>query len=124
MSGEVKKVLIVDDAMFMRRKLRQMLEPCGVEVVGEAGDGEEAIRLTRELQPDIVTLDITMPNLDGIACLNDLKAARENVIVIMISALGQKEKVMECLRQGAVDFIIKPFETGRVKQVIGRFTGI
>jgi two-component system chemotaxis response regulator CheY len=120
----VKKVLIVDDAAFMRRKLRQILEPCGIEVVGEAADGQEAVRLTSELQPDIVTLDITMPNLDGISCLRDIKAARENVIVLMISALGQKEKVMECLRQGAVDFIVKPFDAERVKSVIARFTNI
>ena len=119
-----KKVLIVDDAAFMRRKLKQILEPCDVEVVGEAGDGREAVRLTSELQPDIVTLDITMPNLDGISCLRDIKAAKENVIVLMISAMGQKEKVMECLRQGAVDFIVKPFDAERVQSVIARFTNI
>lgn len=119
-----KKVLIVDDAAFMRRKLKQILEPCDVEVVGEAADGQEAVRLTNELQPDIVTLDITMPNLDGISCLRDIKAAKENVIVLMISAMGQKEKVMECLRQGAVDFIVKPFDAERVQSVIARFTNI
>ena len=109
-----KKVLIVDDAAFMRIKLKDILEKNNYEVVGEAENGIEAIEKYKEVSPDIVTMDITMPEMDGVQALKEIKAFDPNAKILMCSAMGQQSMVMDAIRAGAVDFIVKPFDTERV----------
>lgn len=109
-----KKVLIVDDAAFMRIKLKDILEKNNYEVVGEAENGIEAIEKYKEVSPDIVTMDITMPEMDGVEALKEIKAFDPNAKILMCSAMGQQSMVMDAIRAGAVDFIVKPFDTERV----------
>ena len=113
-------VLIVDDAEFMRLMLREILDEMGLKTVGEAGDGCEALDLYRRLQPDLVALDITMPGRDGIATLREILAEDPQACVVMITALGQKDKVLESIQAGARDFIVKPFDPERVQATLGR----
>ena len=113
-------VLIVDDAEFMRVMLKEVLSEMELEVVGEAGDGEQAIDLYRQLQPDLVAMDITMPKLDGIEALKRIMAEDPDATVVMITALGQKEKVLESIQAGARDFIVKPFDQERVQATISQ----
>lgn len=109
-----KKVLVVDDAAFMRIKLKDILEKNNYEVVGEAENGIEAIEKYKELSPNIVTMDITMPEMDGVEALKEIKAFDPNAKILMCSAMGQQSMVMDAIRAGAVDFIVKPFDTERV----------
>ncbi|CAH0416991.1 response regulator [Periweissella fabaria] len=109
-----KRVLIVDDAVFMRMKLKNILEANGYEVAGEAQNGQEAFDLYQATKPDLVTMDITMPEVDGIDALKMIKGADASARVVMCSAMGQQGMVMDAIRSGAVDFIVKPFDTDRV----------
>lgn len=117
------RVLVVDDAVFMRTVLRKMLEEDGYEVCGEAGNGIEAIKQAKELQPDIITLDITMPEMDGVTALPQIVEAAPNAKVIMCSAMGQQPMVVEAIKNGAKDFIVKPFQKARVVQAIENVLG-
>lgn len=112
------RVLIVDDAVFMRTVLRKMLEEEGYDIVAEAGNGIEAIKMAKEHQPDVVTLDITMPEMDGVTALPDIIAAAPETKVIMCSAMGQQPMVVDAIKAGARDFIVKPFQKARVVQAI------
>ncbi|HPG29777.1 MAG TPA: response regulator [bacterium] len=118
----MKKVLIVDDAMVMRMMLRDILEKNGFEVVGEAKDGLEGEKLYLELKPDVVTMDISMPQCDGIQAVKLIKKNDPGAKIIMISALGQKEQVLEAIKSGAKDFIVKPFDETNVLNTIKRIT--
>lgn len=109
-----KRVLVVDDAAFMRIKLKDILEKNNYEVVGEAENGIQAIEKYKELSPDIVTMDITMPEMDGVEALKEINAFDPNAKILMCSAMGQQSMVMDAIRAGAVDFIVKPFDTERV----------
>lgn len=109
-----KKVLIVDDAVFMRMKLKDILESNGYEVVGESQDGMDAVEKYKTERPDLVTMDITMPEMDGVQALKEIKKIDPDAIVIMCSAMGQQSMVMEAIQAGAVDFIVKPFDSDRV----------
>lgn len=109
-----KRVLIVDDAVFMRMKLKDILEKNGYEVVAEAQNGIEAIEKYKAEKPDLVTMDITMPELDGVSALREIRKIDPNAKVIMCSAMGQQSMVMDAIQAGAIDFIVKPFETDRV----------
>lgn len=109
-----KRVLIVDDAVFMRMKLKNILEANGYEVAGEAQNGQEAFDLYQATKPDLVTMDITMPDVDGLDALKMIKGADAAARVVMCSAMGQQGMVMDAIRSGAVDFIVKPFDTDRV----------
>lgn len=113
-------VLIVDDTKFMRRKLRDIIEQSGMEVVAEAGSGRQALECVKQFEPDIITMDITMPDWDGITSLKAIREIRPDARVVMISALGQKEKIKDSILAGARDFIIKPFVPERVADVMGR----
>jgi two-component system chemotaxis response regulator CheY len=115
------RVLIVDDALIMRRRIRQIAEEAGWVVVGEAANGEEAVAVYREVQPDLVTLDIVMPKMDGVAALRSLMAADPRARVVMISAVDQKEKLAECIECGAVDFIVKPFDRPRLRSFFDKY---
>jgi two-component system chemotaxis response regulator CheY len=112
------RVLVVDDAVFMRTVLKKMLVEDGYEVCGEAGNGLEAIKLAKELTPDVVTLDITMPEMDGVTALPKIMEVSPNSKVIMCSAMGQQPMVVEAIKNGAKDFIVKPFQKARVVQAI------
>jgi len=115
-----KKVLVVDDAVFMRMKLKDILEKNGYEVVAEAQNGAEAIEKYKSEKPEIVTMDITMPEMDGIEALKAIKGIDGNAQVVMCSAMGQQAMVMEAIQSGAVDFIVKPFEADRVIDSLGK----
>lgn len=110
------RVLIVDDAIFMRMKLKDILEKNGFEVVAEAQNGVEAVEKYNSEKPDLVTMDITMPEMDGVAALKAIKQIDPSAKVIMCSAMGQQTMVMDAIQAGAVDFIVKPFDNDRVLQ--------
>ena len=108
------RVLIVDDAMFMRMMLKEILSKNGYEVCGEAANGKEAIDKYIELRPDLVLLDITMPEMDGIEALKKIKMIEPKAKIIMCSAMGQQGMVVEAIQNGAIDFVVKPFQQDRV----------
>ena len=114
------RVLVVDDAAFMRKMVTDALTKGGHEVVGEAGNGNEAITRFQELKPDLMTLDITMPEKDGLAALAEIVAADPSAKVVMCSALGQESKVLEAIKLGAKDFVVKPFQPARVIEAVDR----
>ncbi|MGP4106994.1 response regulator [Virgibacillus sp. L01] len=113
-----KQILIVDDAAFMRMMIKDILSKNGFEVVGEAQDGVEAIEKYKELKPDLVTLDITMPEMDGLAALKEIKQLDGDANIIMCSAMGQQAMVIDAIQAGAKDFIVKPFQAERVVEAI------
>ncbi|CEI72285.1 MULTISPECIES: response regulator [Romboutsia] len=106
----MKRVLIVDDAAFMRMSIRNMLENNGFEIVGEAENGVMAIEKYKELQPEVVTMDITMPEMDGLEALREIKKIDPSASVVMVSALGQEARMKEAIIYGAKGFIVKPFK--------------
>ncbi len=112
------RVLVVDDAAFMRKVLSDALTNAGHEVVGEAGDGNEAVARFCELKPDLATLDITMPEKDGLTALKEILSLDPGARVVMCSALGQESKVLEAIKAGAKDFVVKPFQPDRVLQAV------
>jgi len=117
------RVLIVDDAAFMRMMVKDILSKNGFEVVGEAGNGQQAIEKYQELRPDITTMDITMPEMDGITAVKEIKKIDPNAKVIMCSAMGQQAMVIEAIQSGARDFIVKPFQPDRVLEAIRKAVG-
>ncbi len=118
-----KKILIVDDAAFMRMMIKDILTKNGYEIVGEAQDGREAVDKFKELQPDLVTMDITMPEMDGISALKEIKTINPDAVVIMCSAMGQQAMVIDAIQAGAKDFIVKPFQADRVLEAIQKALG-
>ncbi len=117
------RILIVDDAAFMRMMIRDILTKNGYEVCGEANDGAQAIEKFKELRPDLVTMDITMPEMDGIQALKEIKKIDGNAKVIMCSAMGQQAMVIDAIQAGAKDFIVKPFQADRVIEAIKKTLG-
>ena len=118
-----KRVLITDDALFMRVTLKKILTQSGYEIAGEAANGRESIALFQETSPDLVTMDITMPEMDGITALREIRRIDPNANVIMCSAMGQKNMVMEAVAAGARDFIVKPFQPDKVIEAIQKVIG-
>ncbi|WP_025027648.1 response regulator [Caldalkalibacillus mannanilyticus] len=117
------KILIVDDAAFMRMMIKEILSKNGFEVVGEAHDGAQAVEKYKELTPDLVTMDITMPEMDGISALKEIKKINPNAKIIMCSAMGQQAMVIDAIQAGAKDFIVKPFQAERVLEAINKTLG-
>ncbi|BFK81919.1 MULTISPECIES: response regulator [Clostridium] len=113
-------ILIVDDAAFMRMMIKDILEKNGFNVIGEASNGLEAIELYKKEKPDIVTMDITMPKVDGIEAVKLIKEYDNEAKIIMCSAMGQQAMVMDAIRAGAKDFIVKPFQADRVIEAINK----
>ncbi|WP_156319882.1 response regulator [Bacillus sp. FJAT-18017] len=117
------RVLIVDDAAFMRMMLKDILTKNGLEVVGEAVNGVDAIEKFQELNPDVVTMDITMPEMDGITAVKQIRALNPQASIIMCSAMGQQPMVLEAIQAGAKDFVVKPFQADRVMESIRKVIG-
>lgn len=117
------RVMIVDDAMFMRVTLKNILTKEGHEVVAEAQNGEEAVARYAETKPDVVTMDITMPKMDGISAVKAIMAEHPEARIVMCTAMGQKNMVMEAIQAGAKDFIVKPFQPERVIEGIAKVVG-
>lgn len=113
-------VLIADDSLFMRKRLSDILTGDGHEVIAEAEDGEEAIQFYRQLEPDVVMLDITMPERNGLGALNHIMTLAPDANVIMVSALGEETVVKECLETGAKAFVIKPFDPPEVLDAVNK----
>lgn len=116
----MKRVLIVDDAAFMRMSIRNMLEKHGFEIVGEAENGLMAIEKYNELQPDVVTMDITMPEMDGLQALREIKKIDKGASVVMVSALGQEARMKEAIIYGAKGFIVKPFKEEMIVSALAK----
>ncbi len=112
------KVLIVDDAAFMRMMLKDILGKNGFEIIGEAENGKVGVDKFRELKPDLVTMDITMPELDGISAVKMIKQVDKNARIVMCSAMGQQAMVIDAIQAGARDFIVKPFQPERVIEAV------
>lgn len=115
-----KSILVVDDAAFMRMMIKNILTKEGYNVVAEAANGKEAITLYSKLKPDLVTMDITMPEMDGIESVKAIRQVDPDARIIMCSAMGQQAMVMEAIQAGAKDFIVKPFQQERILQAIER----
>jgi two-component system, chemotaxis family, chemotaxis protein CheY len=111
-------VLIADDAAFMRMMIKNILTEAGYEIVGEAENGQVAVTKYRELKPDLTTMDITMPEMDGLAALKEIRGEDPAARVVMCSAMGQQSMVIESIQAGARDFIVKPFQPDRVLEAV------
>lgn len=113
-----KKVLIVDDMLFMRTALKKILESGGYEIVGEGENGLDGVDKFKRLLPDIVTMDITMPDMDGLQALSKIKEINPDAKVVMVSAMGQEKNIFEAVKLGAKNFIVKPFKPEKVLEVM------
>ncbi|MFJ7738915.1 response regulator [Lysinibacillus sp. NPDC097287] len=116
-------VLVVDDTLFMRVTISNMFSEWGYEVVGNAVNGKEAVAMYRELQPDLVTMDVTMPVMTGIAAVKEIIPEFPNAKIIMITALGQQKLILDAIESGAKDFITKPFEPEKLKAAADQLVG-
>lgn len=118
-----KKVMIVDDALFMRVSLRKIIVSAGYDVIAEAGDGNEAVRLYDLNQPDAVLMDITMPGKDGLTAAKEILQNHPNAKIIMCTALGQQNMLADAIKAGVKDYIVKPFQTERVVEGLAKVLG-
>ena len=118
-----KNILICDDAAFMRMMIKDILSKNGYNVAGEAENGAKAVEKYNELKPDLVLMDITMPEMDGIQALKKIKETDPSALVIMCSAMGQQAMVIESIQAGAKDFIVKPFQADRVLEAVKKVIG-
>lgn len=116
------KILIVDDSRTSRKMLRNILESNGHEIIDEAVNGQEGVQRFQALKPDVVTLDITMPVVDGVEALKMIKALDPESKVVMVTAAGQKNKMIECIKAGANEFLTKPFEQQEIVDVINKMS--
>lgn len=116
-----KRLLVVDDALIMRAMIKDIARQAGWEIAGEATNGRECLDRYRELSPDLVTLDIVMPELDGVGALRQLRQEHPDAAVVMVSAIDQKEKLSECIQLGARDFIVKPFDRDHLRSLFQRY---
>jgi two-component system chemotaxis response regulator CheY len=119
----MKSVLIVDDSRTSRRILKDILDRAGYNIVGEAINGKEAVDMYDKLRPDIVTMDITMPKLSGLECLSLIRKENPSAVVVMVTAAGQKEKMIAAIKEGAAEFITKPYEEKDIINVFERLEG-
>ncbi len=119
----MKKVLIVDDASVVRLMIKKVLMQGGFEIVGEAINGIDALTKYKELRPDVVTMDITMPEVDGIQATKDIMAFDEDAKVVILSGIDQKEMLWQAIKAGAASYIVKPFENDRVLSTLKEVTG-
>lgn len=118
----MKTVLIVDDSKFIRFKLKTIIEDSGFQVVGEAENGLKAVQRYWDLRPNIITLDITMPEMDGLQALKHIRAMDRYVKIVMVSAMGQEHMVLDAIKAGANGFILKPFQENKVIETLNTLT--
>ena len=118
-----KNILICDDAAFMRMMIKDILTKNGYNIAGEAENGAKAVEKYAELKPDLVLMDITMPEMDGIQALKKIRESDTNAAIIMCSAMGQQAMVIESIQSGAKDFIVKPFQADRVIEAVRKVVG-
>ena len=118
-----KKIMLVDDAAFMRMTIKNVLTKMGYTNLLEAADGAQAVEMYEKEHPDLVIMDITMPNMDGIQALQAIKAKDPGAKVIMCSAMGQEAMVVQAIKEGAMDFIVKPFKPARILQTVTKILG-
>ncbi len=118
-----KNILICDDAAFMRMMIKDILTKNGYDIAGEAENGLKAVEKYNEVKPDLVLMDITMPEMDGIQALKQIKASDPSASIIMCSAMGQQAMVIEAIQSGAKDFIVKPFQAERVLEAVKKVVG-
>jgi two-component system chemotaxis response regulator CheY len=116
----MKRLLVVDDALFMRKLICGVAAEAGWQVVGEAGNGAEAISLYQQHRPDLVTMDLVMPVMGGLEALRQIRAVDPEAKVVVVTALDQKQSLMDSIREGAIDFIVKPFERERVLALLAK----
>ncbi|MBO4921056.1 MAG: response regulator [Lachnospiraceae bacterium] len=116
----MSRILIVDDSRTSRKILRNILEIAGHDIVGEAMDGQDGVNKYKELRPDIVTLDITMPVLDGLGALKLIKEIDSDSKIIMVTAAGQQNKMIDAIKLGAAEFVTKPFEPDEITKMVGK----
>jgi two-component system, chemotaxis family, chemotaxis protein CheY len=116
----MKRLLVVDDALFMRKLICGVAAEAGWQIVGEAGNGEEAISLYQQHRPDLVTMDLVMPVMGGLEALRQIRAFDPEAKVVVVTALDQKQSLMDSIREGAIDFIVKPFERERVLALLAK----
>lgn len=114
----MKKILVADDAMFMRNALKVIMEDNGFEVVAMVDNGRDAVQMARELKPDIVTMDITMPELNGIEALKAIKETNSEIVVIMLTAVSGDIAIRECIENGADNFVVKPFREEKLVEIL------
>ena len=120
----IEKLLVVDDATIMRMRIAGIAREAGWEVVAEATNGREGLERYAEHRPDLVTLDIVMPELDGVETLREIRAADPNARVVMVSAVDQRAKLRECFALGALDFVVKPFDKERLLSLFGKYAAV
>lgn len=118
-----KKILVVDDALIIRKMITELAKECGWNIAGEAKDGQEACEIYKNQKPDLVTMDMVMPNMDGLEALKKIRELDANARIIMISAVNQKDKLAESIQAGASDFIVKPFDKTRLKALLEKILG-
>ncbi len=116
-------ILIVDDAAFMRAMLKRILQDAGFDIVGEAVNGKEAVQMYEELTPDLVTMDMVMPEMGGMEALQAIRARNHEAKVVIVSAVDQRENLLEAIRSGATEYIVKPFDEPRVMKAVSRALG-
>jgi two-component system chemotaxis response regulator CheY len=116
----MKRLLVVDDALFMRKLICGVAAEAGWQIVGEAGNGAEAISLYQQHRPDLVTMDLVMPVMGGLEALRQIRAVDPEAKVVVVTALDQKQSLMDSIREGAIDFIVKPFERERVLALLAK----
>lgn len=114
------KILVTDDAAFMRMQLKDNLTKLGHEVVGEAENGRDAIEKCQELNPDLITMDITMPEMSGVEAVKVIRKTNPDMKIIMCSAMGQQSMVLDAIQAGATDFIVKPFNEDRIEEALNK----
>ena len=121
--GKKLKILIVDDALFMRSMLKEIFLRAGYEIAGEAENGQAAVTAYRTLKPDLVTMDIVMPDMGGIDAVREICRESPDAKILMCSAMGQQALVVEAIQAGAKDFVVKPFQPSRVLEAVQRVLG-
>ncbi len=119
----MKRLLVVDDALFMRKMIGGVAAEAGWSVVGEAANGAEAVTLYEQVRPDLVTLDLVMPVMGGLDALRRIRALDPTARVVVVSALDQKQALLDSIREGAIDFVVKPFDRQRVINLLGKLAG-
>jgi two-component system chemotaxis response regulator CheY len=115
------RLMIVDDSLIMRMKIKEIATKAGWEVIAEAADGAEAVKLYDQHHPELVTLDMVMPEMDGLTALQTIRAQHPEAQVVMVSAIDQKAKLNQCILSGALDFIVKPFDEDRLSTLFLRY---